>query len=97
MLWIDDLQWADVLLIELLHRVARSLVDRPLLILTAQRDDTELDWPPATDHPITVRMPLDPLTRDDADRLVAAVLGPSRRGAVSSTSCTSAAAATRCS
>jgi len=76
-LWIDDLQWADVLLIELLHRIARSLVDRPLLMLTAQRDDTDLDWPPAIDHPITVRMPLDPLTSDDAARLVEAVLGPS--------------------
>ena len=84
-LWIDDLQWADVLVIELLHRVARSLVDRPLLILTAQRDDTDLDWPPATDHPITVRMPLDPLTHDDAIRLVEAVVGPSaRRGFVDS-------------
>lgn len=74
-LWIDDLQWADVLIVELLHRVARSLVDRPLLIITAQRDDAEIDWPPASDHPVTVRMPLDPLTRDDAGRLVGAVLG----------------------
>jgi class 3 adenylate cyclase len=80
-LWIDDLQWADVLIIELLHRVARSLVDRPLLIITAQRDDAEIDWPPANDHPVTVRMPLDPLTRDEASRLVAGVLGPSASGA----------------
>ena len=76
-LWIDDLQWADVLMIELLHRVARSLVDRPLLLLTAQRDDVELDWPPVSDHPITVRMPLDPLTHDDAARLAEAVIGSS--------------------
>ena len=76
-LWLDDLQWADVLIIELLHRIARSLADRPVLIITAQREDADLDWPPAVDHPITVRMPLDPLTRDDAARLVEAVLGPS--------------------
>jgi class 3 adenylate cyclase/tetratricopeptide (TPR) repeat protein len=76
-LWIDDLQWADVLIIELLHRVARSLVDRPLLIITAQRDDADIDWPPASDHPVTVRMPLDPLTRDEATRLVGAVMGSS--------------------
>jgi len=76
-LWIDDLQWADVLIIELLHRVARSLVDRPILIITAQRDDADLDWPPASDHPVTVRMPLDPLAHDDAARLVRSVLGPS--------------------
>jgi class 3 adenylate cyclase/tetratricopeptide (TPR) repeat protein len=76
-LWIDDLQWADVLIIELLQRVARSLVDRPLLIITAQRDDADIDWPPVSDHPVTVRMPLDPLTREEAARLVGAVLGPS--------------------
>jgi tetratricopeptide (TPR) repeat protein len=75
-LWIDDLQWADVLIVELLHRVARSLVDRPLLIITAQRDDADIDWPPASDHPVTVRMPLDPLTHDEAGRLIGAVLGP---------------------
>ena len=74
-LWIDDLQWADVLIIELLHRVARSLVDRPMLIITAQRDDADLDWPPASDHPVTVRMPLDPLAHDDAARLVRSVIG----------------------
>lgn len=76
-LWIDDLQWADVLIIELLHRIARSLIDRPILIITAQREDADIDWPPAVDHPITVRLPLDPLTRSDADRLVGAVLGAS--------------------
>ncbi len=76
-LWIDDLQWADILIIELLHRVARSLVDRPLLIITAQRDDAAIDWPPVSDHPVTVRMPLDPLTHDEAARLVGAVIGSS--------------------
>lgn len=81
-LWIDDLQWADVLIIELLHRIARSLVDRPLLIVTAQRDDADIDWPPTSDHPVTVRMPLDPLTRDEAARLVEAVQGSSPIAAV---------------
>ncbi len=76
-LWIDDLQWADILIVELLHRIARSLVDRPLLMITAQRDDADIDWPPASDHPVTVRMPLDPLTHDEAARLVGAVIGSS--------------------
>ncbi|HUV19712.1 MAG TPA: adenylate/guanylate cyclase domain-containing protein [Ilumatobacteraceae bacterium] len=81
-LWIDDLQWADVLILELLHRVARSLVDRPLLIVTAQRDDADIDWPPVSDHPVTVRMPLDPLTHDEAGRLISAVLGPMANAAL---------------
>ncbi len=74
-LWLDDLQWADVLIIELLQRIARSLADRPVLLITAQRDDADLEWPPAIDHPITVRMPLDPLERHEAVRLVEAVVG----------------------
>ncbi len=69
-LWLDDLQWADPLLIELLHRLSRSLVDRPVLVVTAQRDDVVVDWPPSTDHPMTIRMPLDPLTRDEAGTLL---------------------------
>ncbi len=76
-LWLDDLQWADVLIIELLQRIARSLADRPVLVITAQRDDADLEWPPAIDHPITVRMPLDPLERHEAVRLVEAVVGGS--------------------
>jgi predicted ATPase len=81
-LWIDDLQWADILIVELLQRVARSLVDRPFLIVTAQRDDADIDWPPASDHPVTVRMPLDPLTHDEAARLIGAVLGPMANEAI---------------
>ncbi len=73
--WIDDLQWADPLLLELLGRLSRSLMDRPVLLITAQRDDAEIDWPVPSDHPITVRMPLDPLSRAESDALLASVLG----------------------
>ncbi|WP_158412373.1 ATP-binding protein [Ilumatobacter nonamiensis] len=73
--WIDDLQWADPLLLELLARLTRSLADRPVLVVTAQRDDAEQDWPPAHDHPVTIRMPLDPLSREESDELVQRILG----------------------
>ncbi len=73
--WIDDLQWADPLLLDLLTRLTRSLDDRPVLLVTAQRDDAEIDWPPTHDHPLTVRMPLDPLSRSESDELLHAVLG----------------------
>lgn len=68
--WVDDLQWADPLLIDLLARLARSLVDRPVLLVTAQRDDAEIDWPPATDHPILVQMKLEPLSLEESGELV---------------------------
>ena len=51
MLWLDDLQWADQLVIDLLGRITRSLVDRSVLVITAHRDECDIDWPPATDHP----------------------------------------------
>ncbi len=73
--WIDDLQWADRLVIDLLGRITRSLADRPVLVVTAQRDDADIDWPPTSDHPISIRLPLDPLTRAEAHELVDAVLG----------------------
>lgn len=74
-LWLDDLQWADPLLIDLLHRLTRALVDRPFLIVTAQRDDVDISWPSAPDHLVTIRMPLEPLSRIEADDLMSAILG----------------------
>jgi len=73
--WIDDLQWADPLLLELLARISRSMGDQPVLLVTAQRDDAEIDWPPDLDHPITIRMPLDSLALDESARLIAEILG----------------------
>jgi class 3 adenylate cyclase/tetratricopeptide (TPR) repeat protein len=72
--WIDDLHWADQLMIDLLEHIARSLADRPVLVVTAQRDDIELAWPPADEGSITLRMPLEPLSRSESEALVAAVL-----------------------
>lgn len=68
-LWIDDLQWADALIVDLLHRVARSLEDRPVLVITAQRTDADIDWPDI-DDPDVVSMALEPLTRDEAEHLI---------------------------
>lgn len=72
-LWIDDVQWADPLLLELLGRIARSLMDRPVLLVTAQRDDADNGWPPPADHPILIQMPLDPLSESEAEKLINAV------------------------
>ena len=74
-MWVDDLQWADPLLLELLTRLSRSLAEQPVLLVTAQRDDAEIAWPPDADHPVTIRMPLEPLTRSESMRLVSHVLG----------------------
>lgn len=78
-LCIDDLQWADNLLIDVLLRISRSLTDRPFLLVAAQRPDVELDWPPsiqgATDGPAPTAMHLEPLTPAEAGDLVTALTG----------------------
>ncbi len=74
-LCVDDLHWADNLLIDLLHRIRRSLADRPFLLITAQRDDVEVDWPPTDGSSALVTMQLDPLDRADADELITAIVG----------------------
>ena len=73
-LFIDDLQWADALMIALLQRINHSLIDRPVLLITAQRDDAEIDWPPIGDHP-TMTLKLDPFSMQEANELVTSVIG----------------------
>ena len=68
-LWVDDIQWADPVVLELLDLTARALLDVPLLIITAQRPDDSIAWPPAVERPLVVRLPLGPLERDDAEVL----------------------------
>ena len=78
-LCIDDLQRADNLLIDVLLRISRSLTDRPFLLVTAQRPDVELDWPPSirgtTEGPVPTALHLEPLTPAEAGDLVTALTG----------------------
>ena len=74
-LCIDDLQWADDLLIDLLHRITRSLADRPFLLVTAQRNDARIEWPPADSPADIVEIELEPLSPTEAAELVASVAG----------------------
>ena len=71
---VDDLQWADPLLRDLLAVVVRSLGNRPFLLVTTQRPDPDLVWPPPVDRPLIVRVPLGPLRRDEAVCLVSSIL-----------------------
>jgi class 3 adenylate cyclase/tetratricopeptide (TPR) repeat protein len=74
-LFIDDIQWADPVVLELLDLTARSLHDVPLLIITAQRPDDSINWPPGIERPLVVRLPLGPLERNDAEMLIGLALG----------------------
>jgi class 3 adenylate cyclase/tetratricopeptide (TPR) repeat protein len=72
-LWVDNLQWADPIIRDLLAVIVRSLADLPFLLITGQRPDHDV-WPPPVDRPLVLRVPLGPLGRDDATTLVRGVL-----------------------
>lgn len=73
--WIDDLQWAHQLLLDLLELVVRSTVGLPVLVITALRPDAEPRagveaWPPVVERLVSVQIPLGPLDEDEAGELV---------------------------
>ena len=83
-LWFDNLQWADPMLRDLLAVIVRSLADLPFLLITGQRPDDDIVWPPPVERPLVLRVPLGPIGREDATTLVrgGARARPGGRGAV---------------
>jgi class 3 adenylate cyclase/tetratricopeptide (TPR) repeat protein len=75
--WIDDLQWAAPMLLELLESVARSLTGLPVLIITTYRpnEDDADEWPPPVDPALTLHLPLGPLSEVESEALVAEAAG----------------------
>ena len=78
-LWIDDLQWAAPLLLDLLESIARHLVDLPVLILTTYRrdDDGITDWPQSVEPALTLHLPLSPLSESEVVELANTAAGRS--------------------
>ena len=64
-LWVDNLQWADPIIRDQLAVVVRTLADLPFLLVTAQRPDPDIVWPPQVDRPLVLQVPLGPLARED--------------------------------
>jgi class 3 adenylate cyclase/tetratricopeptide (TPR) repeat protein len=70
-LCIDDLQWADPLLLEMLADISHALVRRPFALITAQRPAGDIEWPPRSDQWATaVALRLQPLGSESARLLV---------------------------
>ena len=60
-LLIDNLQWADPMVRDLLAVVVRSLADLPFLVITCQRPDDDLALASAPSRPVVaVAVPLGP-------------------------------------
>jgi class 3 adenylate cyclase len=74
-LWVDNLQWADPTVRDLLAVVVRSLADLPFLLITSQRPDDDLSWPPPElDRSLLLRVPIGPLSLVDGATLVRVLL-----------------------
>lgn len=70
--WVDDLQWAAPVLLELLEAVARQLAGLPVLIVTTCRPDDHgpIDWPPPVDPAVTMHLSLEALDAAESTALV---------------------------
>ena len=69
---VDDLHWAEPLLMDALDYIVTLSVDHPILLLCLSRPDlfdTRPEWTAPRPHAVTVR--LEPLTADQADALLA--------------------------
>ena len=75
--WIDDIQWAAPVLLELLETIARQLAGFPLLIATTARPDESdaVDWPPSVDPALTVHLTLEALDGPSSRTLVREAAG----------------------
>jgi class 3 adenylate cyclase/tetratricopeptide (TPR) repeat protein len=75
--WIDDLQWAAPVLLEMLESVARALEHHPVLIVVTYRrtDDGLADWPSSVEPALTLHLPLTPLSEAEAAELARVAAG----------------------
>lgn len=71
---IDDIHWADPLLLDLLDSLVAAVGKHAFMLITAMRPGAEVAWPPPTDRTTTISLTLQPLTRGDSDELAAELL-----------------------
>ncbi|MDO8364548.1 MAG: adenylate/guanylate cyclase domain-containing protein [Actinomycetota bacterium] len=72
---VDDLHWADPVLLDLLEHLSTSLNRYSFVLITAMRPGTDVVWPPRSDRSTVISLTLQPLTRTDTDQLADALLG----------------------
>ncbi|MEQ1701100.1 MAG: adenylate/guanylate cyclase domain-containing protein, partial [Ilumatobacteraceae bacterium] len=76
---IDDVHWADPVLLDLLEHLVTSLSRHAFLLVTAMRPGTDVAWPPRSDRSNVVAITLQPLSRPDTEALATALLGEAPR------------------
>jgi class 3 adenylate cyclase/tetratricopeptide (TPR) repeat protein len=73
-LWVDDLHWADEVVIDLLSWLAIGVSRVPFVLVTAMRPGAELEWPPRVDRHTVVSLSIEPLQRAASDELARELL-----------------------
>lgn len=75
--WVDDIQWAAPVLLDLLETVVRQLSHLPVLVATTCRLDEQgsSDWPPPVEPALTVHLSLEALGDGEAATLVGLAAG----------------------
>jgi len=71
---VDDLHWADPVLLDLLEHLVSSVGRHALLLITAMRPGADVVWPPHNDRTTTISLTLQPLTRTDTDEIATSLL-----------------------
>jgi len=72
---IDDVHWADPVMLDLLEHLVTSLSRHAFLLITAMRPGHDALWPPRSDRGTVISITLQPLTRADTEELATALLG----------------------
>ncbi len=78
---IDDLHWADPVLLELLEALVMRLGRHAFVLITSMRPGSEVVWPPHTDRISVLSLTLQPLSRDETEELARELLGERDTGA----------------
>ena len=74
LLWIDDLHWADQVVVDLLEHLVSTCSRYPFVVVTSMRPGSEVVWPPQLESGIVVSLQLQPLSRDESDELALELL-----------------------
>ncbi len=80
-LWIDDLHWADQVVVDLAQHLIGALSRVPFVLVTSMRPGTDVGWPQATEHSTMVSINLQPLDREQSDELAVELLTEALDGA----------------
>ena len=72
---IRDLHWADPAVLALCEHLLVAAARRPFVLITTNRPDAELIWPPLSSRAAVIRLPLEPLGPKAAAELCRAILG----------------------